>query len=476
MKRYIILFSVLFNIFVFGITAKAEETTYQNVITDDTSIEEDFKILSMDIDNYYMPQSYDYAKFYVVAMAESYIDTETIQTYFYIYNPKTCSGIEINELYYTLNSASNHQTVNAVFDFNTHGLYKVKGFKYSYAASANIKITKLDGAYIPAKATTQSLNYLAALPPIGVERIELSSESDFEATVSHNISDNTLSVELNYDSTLVIDEYEACKIVIPPDDSFMSIWSEFWDIEEKELYLHFYNFNFPNNIKPDKILYARFKYDFCHYQDEYVRQLDYSIKHTRTEISRENEEKEYIPETCTFKSNNYSKELNFEVFVLGNRITKGEFDYITEFTDEQKKAFDFDCSILLDSTIYTLNYRITATTVHDFELENIEFIELDYEKDGVIYKCQIVNEPLNDEEDLGKPFVKTFWQAFYIFLVKFGGWIFEKVFHITNVPKIFKAVLGGVSLFIIFIIILLILFKWIPKLIASILSLIFKRN
>ena len=99
MKK-ILIFVFAFFTFIFTFTTvQASEVKYTNIITDSTNIEDDFKILNLDIEDYYKPIVYDYQKYFVVAMSEAYIDADTVQTYFYLYK---ASDIEDNTSLYLI--------------------------------------------------------------------------------------------------------------------------------------------------------------------------------------------------------------------------------------------------------------------------------------------------------------------------------------------------------------------------------------
>ena len=57
-------FVVILIFFMLSLSVYAGEITYDNVISDTTSIEEDFEILGFDIEDYYEPTQYNYEKWY----------------------------------------------------------------------------------------------------------------------------------------------------------------------------------------------------------------------------------------------------------------------------------------------------------------------------------------------------------------------------------------------------------------------------
>lgn len=464
-----------------SLSVAAEVIDYQpNVFTDETTIEEDFKNLNMDINNYYQP-SYRYGKWYVVAMSEAYVDTESfdIQTYFYIYNPSSPKNYEywyqdnddvgeehFNEidsflLDYKI-SGNQKSGVSDVLSINyDHHIYKVKGFTYSYTDKAEIEVNKIQ-------------NYMTIGPGF-------ISESTFKSTCQHSKL-NGFSVELYFNSTLIIDDYIVVMQDIEPQSNFWNFWEEY-----KETFIHFggefdrcslrfYNFNFPKSIRPDSIEYAKFSYDTIQYYkdiNDHVKELskEYDVIH------------EYKPGSHEIQVGSYSSTLEFQTFVLGNRIDKGEFGYI-EFSDEDKKKFNYDCSILLDilpTEIKThrkksdLGIWYTVSEKWYREIDNVDFLELQYKKEGVNYNCQIVSKPVEKEDFVnggGKPRVeKSWWDKFLELLVKMFDFIFYDFFHLKFwIPDIAKQIISGIILFVGVFFVIPKIIKWIIKLFKALLG------
>ena len=331
MKKGLI-YVLLWLIFFLPVSAFADEV--DRPIDDQTSIEEDFQVLDMELENYYLhtiriqdyedSQSYidslnNWDRFYVVGVSEKLTENE-VQTYFYLFNPIAHQLADNQEIDYlrsiSFNCRLNQkeiQVTNAqILDqIASRGLYKVKGFVYELTETAEITVTaiKMDCKHFYQRQT----------------------ETTFKASVFHNGTDQT--VTLSFDSTLIIEEMESVSVRIPPHsqtllDGFFSFWENtFWQNivlgQISDLYLTFYNFNFPNNIQPDTIDYAKFNYDVI---------TSHTIMRngitTLDETNQERVSNEYFPGTKTFQNNKYSVELDFDVFVLGNRIDKGEFGYI----------------------------------------------------------------------------------------------------------------------------------------------------
>lgn len=439
--------------FLSAVKASAEEIKYKNLITDNTTIEDDFKILGMEISDYYIPTAYNYAKFYVVAMSEAYVENNNIQTYFYVYNPSRCQEIQIDNFEYTLNNFSSVFFCNINTETSKNGLYKVKGFAYQYEKDVEIKITKVNGRCI-----TRDNPDIFSDPQEHI--IELSSDSGFVAKNSHSlVDDEAFTCELNYNSTLILEDYEAVDVLVD-DDYFEDFWKHFWQKGwgiTNELHLVFYNFNFPKNIKPDTIEYAKFQYDYVEARETWQATSLTSTKYTKDVLSSEKRISEYLPGTREFSIDGQKNQLEFQTFVLGNRIDKGEFGKL-KFTNQAKEKFKYDCSILLESNIFIKSNNLTATTLTSLTLQEIEFLELHYTKNGILYKCQIVSKPVNPTPI--KPEKEKSW------LQKLLLWLGENTVHFfspkTVWPEWAYMVLGALELLVLILISIIVL---LPKLI-----------
>lgn len=432
-------------LFLCCLTVSAEEIEYQNVITDSTTIEEDFQVLGMNIEEYYQPK-YNYSKWYVVGMSEAYdMPTYDIQTYFYIYNPmklesftqeieidgEWCESIlESMTLEYKI--ANNKSFINTeILDTNyEHHLLKVKGFKYPFCEAARIEILSI-----------QNLN--TYMPGIV-------SESGFKATINHSKL-NGLSVELSFNSTLIIDEYKVVEIEVKKDNNIINNWNSFWSVEDTSMLVYFYNFNFPNRIKPDSIEYAKFKYDYLTYNEKiYLSSVDwkpdpdYAKYNEKKLLERESVISEYNNTSKTLRVNKHSQELTFPTFYLGNRIKDKQFGTLEVSGDVE--YFNYDCSVLLDSTYQYSErkygnpkpmHRVPYDDINYTSLDDVEFLELWYYQDEILYKCQVVNKPV-DEEDFGHGTAKPpkpddpWYVKLWKFFVKIGEFLFKVIGKTSN--------------------------------------------
>lgn len=429
-------------------SVSASEITYKNVITDETTIEEDFKLLGLDVNDYYLPKKYEYQKWYVVALSETYIDENTIQTYLYMYNPYLydVENVYFPELtfFYDLNGVENTYKVDECLNYDlSRSLYKVKGFTFDYTQKAIININRIWSFYD------------GILDEEGNYEISESynSDSTFSATTQHSkVNKESLDIELNFNSTLIIEEFNVYKQHITQEDNFINNWDSFWNGEVEGLDLWFYNFNFPDRIEYDSVEYAKFRYDYNYLEGENIYVFEDGlygdlVKNENASWSKiVSVEKDIIREYSNkindgknvVRVNDTSMELNFDTFVLGNRVLKGEFSNF-EVSDEITKAFNYDCSILLDST-YTyakehtklgyITYELSFT-----ELDDIEFLELHYMNDGILYKCQVVVPPVDSEDVEDLPPLDEFEKPddednFWLNL-----WNKFKKWFISNIPE-----------------------------------------
>lgn len=398
MKKLYIIFTCIFILLIFGSSnVFASSLGYKNVITDASTIEEDFEVLGMDISNY-GPTKEIINKSYIISYAEGILNDNRIQSYIYLYLSYDTRNTLLENFTFTY-KLNNKEYTHSGSVLNKIGdrLFKIKGFKYDYIKDVDIKI-KLNEMY----KIIQESNY-------AYKKILLPASNDFTVSMSHSLlADNKpFEMELAYNSVIVIDEIQLVRVNVQPElwetCSFASWWNTFFDLNSKELYLHFYNFNFPDNVEVDSIDYAKFEYDYVRY---YMGGNQYTGKYDDPEIkSKEYKMKEYLPGTKKFETYNQSGELEFETFVLGNRITKGEFPDYVGFSDAEKAMFDYDASILLDSSVKKGGYSVLYGRGHEewYELENVNFLELHYTNDGIQYKCQVISKDVGTAADPETP-------------------------------------------------------------------------
>jgi len=442
MRKIIAVILMLISLSI-SIKASAETNYDVKVINDESSIWEDFDILNLKLEDYYpifddtknesFEQYDNYDKWYVIGLGENYVEeTNRIQTYFYLYSPILHQYQNSSDSYYLRNIISMTYKLNGTeevfselsfMDSNKEGIIKVKGFSYDYTDMVEIELDNIN-LYCCVKSKSIS--------------------ASFKALAKHSKEDG-FTIKLSFDSTLVIHEMEAVMVEVPKEHAnffnvFADMWEEMW-LGSKSLYLTFYNFNFPNSLKPDCIEYAKFRYDLIYRQMTMRNGIITSNVENSQEVIKELE-----PRTHTFKANGRSTELEFETFVLGNRISKGEFGYLT-FTEEQKEKFRYDCSILLESHINTfqvstLDDYTTFTTSKNTRIENIDFLELWYKKDGILYKCQIATPTIKDP-DLIQPEVKQPWYVeLWKIMIKIGEAVL-KLFH-QMAPEFVCGILGSI--------------------------------
>lgn len=437
MKKLIYSFLILLAFTLLGVKASAEVVNYQNVITDTSTIENDFKALNMDIEDYYYPTKYDYEKLYVVALGESYVN-DSIQVYFYIYCSKKFPSITLNSYEYILNSTRTTATVNQRLGTSTNGLFKVKGFVYPYKEKSTIEFKTLNATV--QKYTTDTLkDETGSVSDFGnsptLKRLvstTLSSASDFKATTTHSLLNQSFGVEINFNSFLVIEDYNVCCVNIAKDDNLANNWEWLWSNTDPYLNVFFYNFNFPDRIEYDDVIYSKFCYDYKSYEGSKYSGFglkEYGQDYTRL-TNTEHIIKEYKPGDNQLTVGKNSETLTFSTFYLGNRLDANateEFNLKDNILSADKSKFDKDCSILLDWTtetrhqvsVYELGTAVNGGYTYECTmLDEIEMLELHYTNDGIVYKCQVVNKPVDEEEVdqstlTDKPKEKSWWEKFF---------------------------------------------------------------
>lgn len=424
-KLYILLSFIFIFLFVGSSNVFAETLGYENVITDTSTIEEDFELLGMDVSNY-GPTKEVINKSYIISYAEGILNDNIIQSYIYLYLSYDTSNtlLENFSFTYKLNNKEYTHTGELLSKIDNR-IFKIKGFQYEYIKDVEIEI-KMNEMY----KIIQESNY-------AYKKVLLPASNDFTVSMSHSLlADNKpFEMELSFNSVIIIEEIQLVKVNVQPElwetCSFSSWWNTFFDVANKELYLHFYNFNFPDNVEVDSIDYAKFEYDYVYYHlthEEYrdiTNGLEWKTEEEIEEVSREYKLKEYLPGTNSFETYNQSGELEFETFTLGNRITKGEFPEYVGFSDAEKAMFDYDASILLDSSVKKTHYLGGSTTdyySYYYQLENVNFLELHYTNDGIQYKCQVIAEDVGDADDPEQDVdgddpseepVKEWWEIFW---------------------------------------------------------------
>lgn len=426
MKKLYILFTciiTLLSIFAFN-NVYANEFTFDNTINDESTISEDFEALGLKLSDYYISKKHTIDKWYCVAVAESIINTNyDIQTYFYLYNP-TVSPNDYITLNYKLNGTANSVDVENIEYSSTYGLLKVKGFKYAYASASTIDVYSI--SWVVDVDTMEGYGF---------------AKSDFTATTNHSISDKLIDVGMDFQTTLVVEDYNVVEVNVSADDNFVNNWDEFWSGEEVSLNIYFYNFNFPDHIEYDSVEYAKFNYIREKYYDVEYYVGDWSDvngyepeQHTLKEsnpITNEyfNRNKNGSINTNTLRVNDNSIEMSFDVFHLGNRYNDGQFTFNEDkIVSGDLDYFDRDCSILIDSTykkVSTISGQVMGVGAKvgessEYEtLDEVELIELHYENDGVLYECRVIQSdgPV-DNEDFGNVTVedekdKEWWEKFW---------------------------------------------------------------
>lgn len=407
MKKVYLLFISLFLILTLNITVSATELTYNNPITDDSTIVDDFKVLGLEISDYYIPEAYDYYKFYVVGVGESCEDN-IFQTYFYLYNPTILNAVPQLSITY---NGSRTCDLNIVEYDETHGLIKAVGFSYPYIADYVIQVWNIKSvSYEIDEGSVES-------DPIP-ERVERNSKSNFIAELKHNATDGSINIELKFNTLIILEEYEAFRVVVRQDDNFINNWNKWWSDSETVMSVYFYNFNFPERFKnTDIVRSAVFSYTEVKYKYVYKKDNISIINPTYSELVSSSEEatiieQEYLPDTYVLRVNNYSQQLTFPTFYLGNRILDNQFGNLK--MSEYSSDFNYDCSVLVGSSFESIQTKSDFKTINGINLKQIEMLELHFRCDGIEYKAQVVSTPVDPTPIIpDKPSAKkNLWEMF----------------------------------------------------------------
>lgn len=413
LKLNIVIFVCLMIITSLFIKVGAKQTEFIEPITDETCITDDLNVLGVDTSSYKVSsKTIGFNKIYVVAVGESYnpsLNEIAIYLYFFIpFNYLNVEDISFVSVDYKLNSETlksfsfdNVKWNDMNYDSEKQ-LFKIKAFSINDFKTFNLSITNISYS-------------------IGEEENKCSS--DFKCNVSCNFiqSDNMIHYYIlsDYDKTIIIDDIQVVKIRLK-DKNLWNGWNDFWDRlwTDKTDYFdfYFYNFNMPDDIKYDDIVYSKFNYDY--YKVEGAKNTVFSmIDEYENIVSIESKEKEYyaydmaghkVTKTCNI--NNESVEMTLPIFYLGNRVLDSQFGELTrlyETSDIDSKLFDYDCSILLDTTS-AQTQRISRSVMGqamnvgyyyvETKFDNIELLELNYKYDGKEYECQVVSKVIDDSE------------------------------------------------------------------------------
>lgn len=451
---------IVFIIPVSGISAT--DLSIKDKITDTSSIERDFKVLNINIDDYHpfddkanIAQDIQ-TKLYIVGYSERYIDEENVQCYLYVYYPyakkNPIKQFDSNLLFYDETIYNIKQGV--VFD--EHCLAKIKIFTRPVKEEDQISIQSIK---------LFNYNYSRDYTNWLVE-YRCSSDSDgFVIQTKH--PENQEYVNISYMGTMIIEEYEVVKIQITEDDSLVNnINNILGSFEYLDMY--FYNFNFPKNISVNNILSAKFNYDYHHInrtvvctKDKLIQKI-YGLKESYCESVELIRDKEYKPGTKTVRVNKNSVELDFDNFYLGNRVTDNKFTFKNKISKVDEEKFDYDCSILLDSTfrkikeywfnkIINFNMIIPELLGYDNEyttLDDIEFIELTYDYKGTVHKKQIVAQPVDESEIVEGGTIEDVPKSLFDQIIDFLKTLVEGMGLDWNVVVMWFYIIVGVLVFI----------------------------
>lgn len=454
---------LVFIVFIIPVSGiRAADFSIKDKITDTSSIERDFKVLNINIDDYHpfddkanIAQDIQ-TKLYIVGYSERYIDEENVQCYLYVYYPyakkNPIKQFDSNLLFYDETIYNIKQGV--VFD--EHCLAKIKIFTRPVKEEDQISIQSIK---------LFNYNYSRDYTNWLVE-YRCSSDSDgFVIQTKH--PENQEYVNISYMGTMIIEEYMVVKVSISEDDNFFNAWNSILEGGyEHYLDVYFYNFNFPKDITVDNILSAKFNYDYHHiYKNEsnaindekhYFKDLTDFYK---AEIEPRRDQ-EYTPGKKILRVNNNSVELDFDTFYLGNRVKDEKFYFKNKISDIDEEKFDYDCSILLDSTFrkekwyyHYPNPLIAVGEICGYKteyttLDDIEFIELTYDYKGTVHKKQIAAPSVDESEIVEGGTIEDVPKSLFDQIIDFLKTLFEGMGFNWNVVVMWFYIIVGVVAFI----------------------------
>lgn len=424
-KLFITFIIVLIFSIISTIHASADIIVYEDKIDDNTSIKEDFNLLGLDYTSYHKSNKYlTNPEAYIVAYAETYkIENDTnvvyelndldsipnMQSYIYLYTPYNYEQIKSISFNYSINNESYKYTYNAdglinPFLYSTsNGLLKLKGFDYRCTKNDKITIQLSTIKYsIKNILVTTGNSYMDVIHVFNDSSNPLSIETDVTTVLcTHN--ENTLQIDLQFNSVLIIDDYTAVCVPVYQDDNINNYINNLFNSGETALNLFFYNFNFPNSISVDSVEYAKFSYIYNTYQDQLISGINNSKwTYQNKLINSENVVNEYSNTTKKVRVNQNSIEVEFPIFSLENRIEAGQLDSYDRIYEIYKDSFNYDCSVLIDSTIKTstVSYHGVYNQI-DYEytvLDDIDLLELHYMSNGTLYKSKVIADPIKEED------------------------------------------------------------------------------
>ena len=453
MKKLITFLFLIVTFLTVNITISANEVEFKNIINSDSRLEDDFKNLNLDVNDYIVTDN-SLFKFFVVGYAEEILNSIGTQSYVYLYQPHPYDYTNLEEirLFYNINDVDYSYTIssNHIDFYQNHGLFKLKAFSYPMLTNAKIKFSKIE--YVELRETINTDEY---------EEVVTSFDSNFECDVVHENTNDSIKISMNFDSVIVLEEYAAYQVVVHSEDSPNWVEELFSTKSNPFFRVYFYNFNFPEKYKnTDKVYKAVFSYDLIKYEAVYERDSISSDNYSG--LVEYTEEKVPIVEEYTEKSNTIqvddkSQVLDMPTFYLGNRITDKQFGSIN--MDYFEANFDYDCSVLLGAYLDdSYKYGIANKYSHHEgqKIDNIEMLELHFHCDDRDYSCQVVSEPIDPTPIVPPNTPKYNW--FQKLLLAIANFLIELVGIKTSiVPDTIKYAIGFVGLFFILVIAILLL-------------------
>nr|MCR5786925.1 hypothetical protein [Acholeplasmatales bacterium] len=403
LKLAVFVFIFLLCSIILNINTKADTIVYENRITDESSIQDDFQLLGLEYKAYYKSEKYlDKPEAYLIAYAESYIEEakedKDIQSYLYIYTPHEYKYILSIEFKYMINNNNKLSYIAYKLDSSDNGLIKIKFIKYKSTDKDNITINLASISYIYDNNNQAKFEFNNGLKYNDTESLNV--------ICNHYNNSETLEIEVEFNSVLIIDKYEAVCVPIFQDDNINNYINNLFNSGETAINLFFYNFNFPDSIKVDSVEYAKFSYYYNTYQDRLISGVkDSTYQYQKKLIEKEYIVNEYSNTSKKVRVNDNSVEVDFPIFALENRIEAGQFNNYQRIYDNYKNNFNYDCSVLIDSTIKTAN--VTNKVFYnqiDYEytlLDDIDLLELHYKANGKTYKSKVIVDKVEEEDVTG---------------------------------------------------------------------------
>lgn len=463
-KKVFMFFLLFASLFTIGLNVSAN-TTDDNVFNDKTSIEADFENLGMDHSIYigysWLSQSdvekdeslLYWAKPYVVAFSEYYIDDSYLSNYIYVYFARPyyryCDLDYCNyKVKYSVNGNEYLTDCKFVCKDNSN-LYKFKinaNFNYS---SENRKYDFKE-LYI----------YYSCLISDESEDVNVYDESEYKFDLDFNggVDCNGNKVQFSYDSFCLVNRRECFSATLDPKTKY----NFFTRIFKKELWtgeacksLYFLNFDLPQFINDDmsKLLRVDLSYDikgyyvdkhnapldtkvcddlgkplnYCSLDDLYFKDMHYDKKSIFYYEVDENGNYVLDSNGNKIRSSWYSKYYDLDVNLVNMKakdtFTKDEFlDFIGNEND-YNKFISYQFCVLFDEAKYVVDETDSVMVgLWKTGVSNLSLLSLQYEnKSGELINVKVNSGPPISDNPITPPTPKSLLDK----LLKILEWIIE---------------------------------------------------